>query len=243
MRLDCKNICKSHGSVPILRDVTFSIPDCKSLVLIGPSGSGKSTLLKMVAGLVVADSGTIAVNEVLLPKEENELIAYRRLIGTVFQSWNLFPHMTALQNVSLPLFHVHGLSKKESFERSMQLLRRFGLAAHADKRPGELSGGQSQRVAIVRAVAIRPHLLLFDEPTSALDPIMTAEILDLIAELKDEGSDFILVSHHVSFAKKIADYVAFVQEGRVVETAPSKQFFAQPATDESRAFLAKILKY
>ena len=184
MKLECENVYKSYGSINVLKGADCHIPACKSLMLLGPSGSGKSTLLRMIGGLIVPDQGRIVLNDSPIPTEEPLLRVHRRSIGTVFQSWNLFPHLTAIENISLPLVHVHHLSPKAAKERSFELLARFKLQEQADKRPFELSGGQSQRVAIVRAVAIRPHLLLFDEPTSALDPIMTSEVLDLIAELK-----------------------------------------------------------
>lgn len=243
MQLEISNLSKVYGKVTTLRDISLTIPECKSLVLLGPSGSGKSTLLRIVAGLVIPDQGTIVLNGKPIPKEESELLAHRRLIGTVFQSWNLFPHLTALENICLPLTKVHNLSLAEAKDRAVELLTRFGLQDHASKHPAELSGGQSQRVAIVRAVAIRPSLLLFDEPTSALDPVMTAEVLDLIAELKEEGSDFMLVSHHLSFARKITDYVVFVEDGQVLEAGPTPAFFQAPRTEHARNFLAKVLKY
>ncbi len=243
MQLEISNLSKVYGTVTTLRDISLTIPECKSLVLLGPSGSGKSTLLRVVAGLAIPDKGEIVLNGKPIPTDESELLAHRRSIGTVFQSWNLFPHLTALENISLPLYRVHGIPLAEAKVRAVELLTRFGLQDHASKRPAELSGGQSQRVAIVRAVAIHPSLLLFDEPTSALDPVMTAEVLDLIAELKEEGSDFILVSHHLSFARKIADYVAFIEDGDVLEAGPTAAFFKAPKTEHARSFLEKVLKY
>ncbi|MFM8230369.1 MAG: amino acid ABC transporter ATP-binding protein, partial [Chthoniobacterales bacterium] len=168
---------------------------------------------------------------------------YRSHIGTVFQSWNLFPHMDALANVMLPLTAVHGLGSDEARDRAEELLERLHLKGHAQKRPAELSGGQRQRVAITRAVAIRPKLLLFDEPTSALDPEMTAEVLEVIADLKAEGRTFILVTHAMNFARTVADQVAFLADGQILEQAPAKDFFASPVSETARRFLAKVLKY
>lgn len=243
MKLDFQNVSVTMGKTHILKNVNFSIPDCSSLMLLGPSGGGKSTLLRVIAGLVIPDDGEVHLDGTLIPKNEKDLVAYRKSIGTVFQSWNLFPHLTTLENISLPLYRVQGLSLQEANLRAEELLTRFGLENHMDRYPSELSGGQSQRVAIVRAVAIHPKLLLFDEPTSALDPIMTSEVLDLIAELKEAGIDFILVSHHLSFAKRTADYVVFIANGEVIEVAAADTFFKSPQHLEAKSFLAKVLKY
>lgn len=243
MRLEFRNVSVIKNGVHILKDVSFSIPESKNLTLLGPSGGGKSTILRVVAGLVVPNEGEAYLNGVLVPKSEEALQMYRRSIGTVFQSWNLFPHLTVIENIALPLYRVHGYTRKQAYDLSLDLLSRFGLISHAEHTPLELSGGQSQRVAIIRAVAVKPKLLLFDEPTSALDPIMTSEVLDLIAELKQQGSDFILVSHHLSFAKKIADFIAFVADGKVIETSPSQDFFSHPNQLQSTSFLNQVLKY
>lgn len=243
MKLDIHHLSKSFAKQNALTDVTLEIPDCKAVAFLGRSGSGKSTLLKLIAGLEIPDHGTVALDGKEIIYEEDALLQHRRSVGTVFQSWNLFPHFTALENISLPLQYVHGYSRKDAKELGMELLARFHLRDHADKKPAQLSGGQCQRVAIVRAVAIKPRLLLFDEPTSALDPMMTSEVLDLIAELKEEGSDFILVSHHMSFVKKIADWVVFVADGRIAEATAAKKFFEKPSSPAARHFLEKVLKY
>lgn len=243
MKLDIQNLSKVCGKTPILKEIHLAIADKKSLIFLGPSGSGKSTLLRLIGGLIIPTKGTICLDDIEVPTEKNALLRYRRSIGMVFQAWNLFPHLTALQNVSLPLIEVHGYAPEQAREISLELLKQFELQNHADKRPGQLSGGQSQRIAILRAVAIKPRLLLFDEPTSALDPLMTAEVLDLIKGLKEQGTDFILVSHHLGFARKVADYTAFLSDGRLLEASPTAEFFAQPRTEEARAFLQNILKY
>lgn len=243
MKLEISHLTKKYGRHAILKDINLSVQNQKSLIFIGPSGSGKSTLLRLIGGLIVPTSGSISLDDAPVPLKEAALLQYRRSIGTVFQSWNLFPHLTALENISLPLVEVHAKSLKEAHALSMDLLKRFDLQKHAHKRPSQLSGGQSQRIAILRAVAIHPKLLLFDEPTSALDPLMTAEVLDLIKDLKEEGTDFILVSHHMGFARKVADYAAFIADGRLLEAAPTAEFFENPRTPAAKSFLENVLKY
>jgi polar amino acid transport system ATP-binding protein len=225
-----------------LRDIYLDV-ECQTLALLGRSGSGKSTLLRIIAGLEFPDRGEVFLDGKKMIFEESALRRHRREVGIVFQSWNLFPHLTALENISLPLHYVHGHSAAEAKELAMQLLSRFHLRDHAHKRPAQLSGGQSQRVAIVRAVIPKPRLILFDEPTSALDPLMTAEVLDLIVELKEEGTDLIIASHHLTFIRKMAECVAFFEEGQLIEKAPVEQFFQHPQSLKAQAFLAKVLKY
>ena len=178
-----------------------------------------------------------------VPTGERSLRTFRSNIGTVFQSWNLFPHLDALANIMLPLTAVHGLAPEAARDRSLELLERLHLTGHAHKRPAELSGGQRQRVAIARAVAIHPRLLLLDEPTSALDPEMTAEVLEVIADLKSEGRTFILVTHAMNFARTVADQVAFLADGRIVEQGSAQTFFSAPQSETVQRFLAKVLKY
>jgi polar amino acid transport system ATP-binding protein len=175
--------------------------------------------------------------------EEAVLRDYRRSLGVVFQAYNLFPHMTALQNVELPLTVVHRMEAPAAKERAREVMERLGLADHAGKMPAQLSGGQRQRVAIARALAAKPRFLLFDEPTSALDPEMTAEVLELIAELRDIGTPMLLVTHEMGFARKIADQVAFLAEGRVLEQGVAGEFFANPRTEHAQRFLKKVLCY
>ena len=223
--------------------VDLELENTRALVLIGPSGGGKSTLLRVIAGLEYPDAGAVAINGERVVYEEEALLRHRRTIGTVFQAFNLFPHLTALENITLPLEKVHGHAPAAAAEIARQFLARFRLEKHAGKRPAELSGGQRQRVAIARAVSIKPRLLLFDEPTSALDPEMTAEVLDMILELREEGRDFILVTHEMGFAKRAAEKVALLAEGRIVECGTADQVFNHPATPESADFLARVLKY
>jgi polar amino acid transport system ATP-binding protein len=214
-----------------------------TLALVGPSGGGKSTLLRLLAGLDRPDSGSLLVNGVALARSEEELRQYRRTIGIVFQAYNLFPHLSARDNVVLPLVEVHGFSKSDAGARADDVLQRFQLADHAHKQPGLLSGGQRQRVAIARALAIDPKFLLLDEPTSALDPEMTAEVLDVIAELRESGKPIVLVTHEMGFARRSADLVAFVADGGLRECAPAEEFFGNPSSPATRRFLEKILKY
>jgi len=243
MNVHLENVTKRYGSQVVLDGITATLDFPHVLALLGPSGGGKSTLLRLVGGLESPEEGTISIDGEPLPAEEKALRLYRSSIGTVFQSWNLFPHLDALANIMLPLTAVHRVPEDEARARSVDLLTRLQLPAHAAKRPAELSGGQRQRVAIARAVAIRPRLLLFDEPTSALDPEMTAEVLDVIADLKQEGRTFILVTHAMNFARVVADRVAFLAGGRIVEHGAAPEFFDAPKSEAARRFLERVLKY
>ena len=243
MKLQLSGVTKSYDGHLVLNAVSLLLDKAHTLVLIGPSGGGKTTLLRIIAGLEYPSAGDVSINDQRLAFDEESLLKHRRSVGTVFQAFNLFPHLSALRNITLPLEKVHGHSANEAEEVARQLLARFQLEPHASKRPAELSGGQRQRVAIARAVAIKPKLLLFDEPTSALDPEMTAEVLDVIKELRDEGRDFILVTHEMGFARQVADQVAVLAEGRIVEAGPAEQVFENPRGQRSRDFLAKVLKY
>ena len=243
MKLRVNQITKKFNGHAALDGASLDLEKVHTLVLIGPSGGGKSTLLRVIAGLEFPDAGEIEINGDCIVFEENFLLKHRRTIGTVFQAFNLFPHLTALQNITLPLEKVHGHSRSAAQEIAQTFLKRFRLENHARKKPAELSGGQRQRIAIARAVAIKPKLLLFDEPTSALDPEMTAEVLDMIEELREEGRDFILVTHEMGFAKKVADVVALLADGKIVEAGNVGQIFEHPQTAQNRDFLAKVLKY
>lgn len=243
MKLALNQVRKRFGQQLVLDDVSLSLEKVHTLALVGPSGGGKSTLLRIIGGLEYPDSGSVEINGERVNFQEEALLAHRRSIGTVFQSFNLFPHLTALQNITLPLEKVHGRPVTEAEAIARQLLERFRLGDHADKRPAELSGGQRQRVALARAISIKPKLLLFDEPTSALDPEMTSEVLDAIRELREEGREFILVTHEMGFARQVADQVAFLADGKIVEAGSAAQIFKTPGTEQTRAFLDKILKY
>jgi polar amino acid transport system ATP-binding protein len=243
MRLDFSGIGKSFGKLHALRDVTLSVAPFQSLAIIGPSGGGKTTLLRIVAGLETPDRGQLAIDGEPLELSETALLAHRRSIGTVFQAYNLFPHLTARQNVLLPLIRVHGVAAVDANEIVDALFARFQLSAHADRRPAELSGGQQQRVAIVRAIAIKPRFLIFDEPTSALDPEMTAEVLDFIAELRGEGRELIIVTHNMGFAREVSDHCLFIADGSVLEAGRSDDLFGRPQHPSLVSFLAKVLRY
>ncbi len=243
MKLRVENVAKSFGKEKILDALSFEIEGDNILVLLGQSGAGKSTLLRLIAGLDTADSGRILVEDREIPQSEKELLSYRRSVGVLFQSYNLFAHLSALDNITAPLIHAHGFSRQEAEEKAMRLLERFSLKEHAEKKPYQLSGGQKQRVALIRCMAIEPKLYLFDEPTSALDPEMTAEVLDAIADLRQERKDFIFITHHIGFAQKIADKVAYLEKGKIVEMAPAKEFFEAPKSEEVKRFLQKVFKY
>jgi polar amino acid transport system ATP-binding protein len=243
LKLEVQSLRKSFGDQAVLRDIQISLEKVHTLALIGPSGGGKSTLLRVIAGLERPDRGRVVLDNEEIIFRERELHEHRKTVGTVFQSFNLFPHLNALSNITLPLEKVHGHSKVEARRIAEEILVRFQLMEHATKQPAQLSGGQRQRIAIARAISIRPKLLLFDEPTSALDPEMTAEVLEVIEELREEGRDFVLVTHQMGFAKRVADQVALLSGGQIVEYGPPAQILDNPQSETGRQFLAKILKY
>jgi polar amino acid transport system ATP-binding protein len=243
MKLDATNLCKSFGPQIVLENVNLNLDRVHTLAFIGPSGGGKSTLLRIIAGLEKPDSGTLYFNNREIIYRERELMAHRRTVGTVFQAFNLFPHLTALQNITLPLEKVHQYNPTEARQVAESILERFGLSEHGHKPPAQLSGGQRQRIAIARAISIKPKLLLFDEPTSALDPEMTAEVLEVIEELRKEGRDLVLVTHQMGFAHRVADQIALLSRGQIIECGPPAQVLDNPQSEITRRFLAKILKY
>ncbi len=243
MRLSLSGLTKRYGDLTVLDSLDLELTDISSLVLIGPSGGGKTTLLRLLAGLEQADAGSIIVNEHDLACPEEELILYRRRIGMVYQAYNLFPHLNALENIMLPLVQAQGVPKREAKEQALTLLERFNLAEHAFKRPVALSGGQQQRIAICRAVAIRPELLFFDEPTSALDPEYTSEVLDLIEELREEHMELILVTHEMGFAHNAADHILFISDGGIIAQGAPDDLFGQDAHPRVQRFFDKVLKY
>lgn len=244
MRLQLNQLTKSFDGKTVLDGITADFGDARAIVFIGPSGGGKSTLLRIIAGLETPDSGTIALDGTVVDfSNEETLRAHRRRLGVVFQSYNLFPHLTALENITLPLEKVHGHTPGEALDIASETLKRFQLGEHAGKKPAELSGGQKQRVAIARAIAVKPRVLLFDEPTSSLDPEMTAEVLEVIEELKSEGRDFVLVTHEMGFARRVGDVIALLAEGRIVETGPAEQVFTAPKSPQCSDFLARVLRY
>ena len=243
MRLNLTNLTKYYAQRPVLDGISIDLPDSHALVVIGPSGGGKTTLLRVIAGLVRPDVGQVHIDGERLLFDEAALLRHRRSVGTVFQAFNLFPHLTALENITLPLEQAHGYGHEQALEAAHAILSRFRMESHAGKKPAELSGGQQQRVAIARAIAIKPRFLLFDEPTSALDPEMTAEVLDIISELREEGRDLLLVTHHMGFASIVGDHGLFVTNGRIVENGPVERLFSEPQSSELQQFLERVMRY
>lgn len=242
MRIEMRGLTRAFDGKTVLDGIDFD-DEVSTLAIIGPSGGGKSTLLRILGGLLPATSGEILMDGIPVPKDEAELVGYRATLGFVFQDGGLFHHLSAHENIALPLRVVHGVADDEADERAEALLTRFGLAGEGSKRPVQLSGGQRQRVAIARAVAARPRMLLLDEPTSALDPEYTTDVLDLLRDLKDEGTHFIVVTHEMGFARHACDKVAFLCDGRLLEYGGSMQVFGDPRTPELQRFLSRLLEW
>jgi glutamate transport system ATP-binding protein len=238
-----RGVNKHFGSLHVLRDIDLDIAPGEVVVVIGPSGSGKSTLCRTINRLEPIDSGTIEIDGKELPAEGRELARLRSDVGMVFQSFNLFAHMSVLDNVTLGPVKVRGKKKPEAEKRGRELLTRVGIASQADKVPGQLSGGQQQRVAIARALAMDPKVMLFDEPTSALDPEMINEVLDVMTSLAREGMTMVVVTHEMGFARRAADRVVFMDAGAIVEEATPEEFFSAPKTERAQDFLSKILAH
>jgi polar amino acid transport system ATP-binding protein len=243
MNLSLNKLTKQFGDKEVIRNISCELKDIRSLAIIGPSGGGKSTLIRLIAGLIPVTAGEIQLDENMVLEDESFLLEYRKDLGMVFQAYNLFPHLTALENVILPLVHVHKIPESQARQTAMECLDRFQLSEHKDKLPAHLSGGQQQRVAIARAIASNAKYLLFDEPTSALDPELTGEVLDMINELREEGKEFIVVTHEMGFAKNACDYVLFIADGKILEHGPSRSLFDNPKSEELKAFLARILEW
>lgn len=242
MDLEIRNLRLALGGKDILRRMELPGVSSNILSVIGPSGGGKSTLLRVCGGLLLPDDGEILIDGTAIPHSEKELRGYRRQMGMVFQNWNLFYHLTALENLMLPLTRVHHLSAKEAEDRAMGLLERFQLGGHAGKSPHELSGGQQQRVAIVRALSIEPRCLLLDEPTSALDPEMAAQVLEMVEEVAEQGTPVFLVTHHLAFARRVSDYVLFLADGQITEHGNTREFFNNPETEACQRFLETVMR-
>jgi glutamate transport system ATP-binding protein len=238
-----RGLCKSFGGTQVLHDIDLDIHRGEVVVLLGPSGSGKSTLCRCVNRLETIDSGTVTIDGRQLPEEGRELAKLRADVGMVFQSFNLFAHRTVLRNVTLGPIKARGVPRAEAEADAERLLDQVGLADHLHKLPAQLSGGQQQRVAIARALAMKPKLLLFDEPTSALDPEMVHEVLDVMAGLAREGMTMLVVTHEMGFARKAADRVIFMDDGRMGEQGPPADFFGNTRTERARDFLAKVLQH
>ena len=243
MKLELKHLNKSFGEHVVLENVSITLGNFESLVLIGPSGGGKTTLLRILAGLENPNSGQVFVNNKEIIYNDKSLFEYRKSIGMVYQAYNLFPHLTALENITLPLTKVHNIPLKIANEQAKELLHRFNLLDHGFKKPAALSGGQQQRIAICRAVAIKPEYLLLDEPTSALDPEFTSEVLDLIFELKNEDIQLILVTHEMGFAKEAADRVLFVGDKGIIQSGSAKEVLNSSNDIRVQKFLNKVLKH
>jgi polar amino acid transport system ATP-binding protein len=240
--LSVEAVWKSFGSESVLRRIDLNVHEHQVVVLIGASGSGKSTLLKCINGLEPVDAGRILLDEGLdVTAFKTNLDAVRRRVGIVFQAYNLFPHMTVLDNVTLGQRKVLGRSRQESEDRARRLLARFGLEEKAGEYPDRLSGGQQQRVAIVRAVAMSPEILLFDEITSALDPLLVGEVLDAVRELKEEGLTIVMATHEMGFAREAADRVCFLDGGVVLEEGTPEQVLMAPNEQRTREYLARFL--
>ena len=238
--IELKHVNKHFGQLHVLKDVSLRVNRGEVVVIIGPSGSGKSTLCRTVNRLETIDSGDILIAGERMPQEGRALAALRAQIGMVFQSFNLFTHMTVLDNMTLAPVDVLKKPKKEAREEAMRLLARVGVADQANKLPAQLSGGQQQRAAIARALAMHPKAILFDEPTSALDPEMIGEVLSVMTELAKEGMTMLVVTHEMSFARRVADRVIFMDGGAIIEEGVPEEFFAQPKTERARAFLNTI---
>ncbi len=235
------NLTKKFGNLLVFKDVNFSIEKGERVVIIGPSGAGKSTFIRCLNFLEFPTSGEVYFEGKRVDKKSKNLPAIRQRIGMVFQHFNLFPHLTALQNVTIAPIKVKHLSEKEANKIAMYYLSKVGLADRADHYPSQLSGGEKQRVAIARALAMKPDLMLFDEPTSALDVEMIKEVLDTMEQLAMEGMTMIVVTHEISFAKEVADRVVFMADKQIVEENTPKEFFAHPKTDRAKKFLDKIV--
>jgi len=239
--IEMSAVNKYFGAFHVLKDVDLSVGRGEKVVVCGPSGSGKSTLIRLVNRLETHQSGRVVVDGVELTEDPRTVDSVRREVGMVFQSFNLFPHLTVLENLTLAPIWVKRVPKKEAEETAMHFLGRVRIPEQADKYPSQLSGGQQQRVAIARALCMKPKLMLFDEPTSALDPEMIKEVLDVMVELAREGMTMVVVTHEMGFARTVADRVVFMDGGRIVEAAPPADFFSAPKTDRAKLFLSQVL--
>jgi polar amino acid transport system ATP-binding protein len=240
--LDLRRVTKSFGDHEVLAGVDLEVAEHQAVALIGASGSGKSTLLRCIDLLEEIDDGDVLLDGAVITDPAVEKVAVRRRLALVFQAYNLFPHLTVLENIALGDMRAHGASRAEAEERARRLLERFGLAGRERDRPDALSGGQQQRVAIARAFAGRPRAMLLDEVTSALDPELVGEVLDAIRDLKAEGVTMLIVTHEMSFAREVADRVGFLHRGRIVELGPPEQVLAQPERPETQRFMRRLLE-
>ena len=238
--IELRNVNKHFGALHVLKDISLQVKKGEVVVIIGPSGSGKSTLCRTINRLETIDSGEILIDGVQIPEEGRELAVLRSQIGMVFQSFNLFAHMTVMDNMTLAPVDVLKMKRKKAREEAMRLLERVGVADQAQKVPAQLSGGQQQRAAIARALAMHPKAMLFDEPTSALDPEMIGEVLNVMTELAADGMTMLIVTHEMNFARRVADRVIFMDGGVIVEEADPETFFSSPKTERAKLFLNSI---
>jgi general L-amino acid transport system ATP-binding protein len=241
--IELRAVNKWYGQFHVLSDINLDVKEGEKIVICGPSGSGKSTLIRCINRLEEHQAGDIVVHGVTLSNDVKNIEAIRREVGMVFQSFNLFPHLTILENLTLAPIWVKKMPKKDAEEIGMALLKRVRIPEQANKYPGQLSGGQQQRVAIARALAMRPKIMLFDEPTSALDPEMVKEVLDVMIELAQEGMTMVCVTHEMGFARTVGDMMVFMDRGEIVERAPPEEFFANPKSERTRLFLSQILAH
>jgi len=241
--ISLKHVFKYFGEFRALNDVSLEVAAGERVVVCGPSGSGKSTMIRCINRLEEHDDGEIWVSGNQLTEDVKKLTEIRKDVGMVFQQFNLFPHLSVVDNLTLAPMKARGLSKSDATELAMTYLNRVHIPEQAAKYPGQLSGGQQQRVAIARSLCMQPKIMLFDEPTSALDPEMIKEVLDVMIELAEDGMTMIVVTHEMGFAKKAANKVVFMDQGEVVESAPTEQFFSQPESDRTKLFLSQILTH
>jgi general L-amino acid transport system ATP-binding protein len=238
-----RGVHKWFGQFHVLKDINMDVWKGQRVVVCGPSGSGKSTMIRCINRLEEHQRGHIVVDGIELTNDVKNIDATRREVGMVFQHFNLFPHLTALENLTLAPIWVRKVPKAEAEAEAMKLLERVGIPEQAEKYPGQLSGGQQQRVAIARALCMNPKIMLFDEPTSALDPEMIKEVLDVMVELAKEGMTMVCVTHEMGFARSVADLMVFMDQGEIVEQSPPSEFFTKPQSDRTKLFLSQILSH
>ena len=241
--IEFKDVHKHFGTLHVLRGINLTVKEQEVVVVIGPSGSGKSTMVRTINKLEPIESGTLIVDGIKVHEKSVDVNALRRDVGMVFQSFNLFPHLTAAENVMLAPRRVRGIARREARERALRLLEKVGIPEKADVHPANLSGGQQQRVAIARALAMDPKIMLFDEPTSALDAEMIREVLDVMRDLAREGMTMLVITHEVGFAREASNRVVFMDEGRIIEDSPTAEFFEHPREERARQFLSKVIKH
>ena len=241
--VEMRDVGKWYGDFQVLRDISLTVRRGERVVIAGPSGSGKSTLIRCVNRLEVHQVGDIVVDGIRLDDGMRQVEAIRREVGMVFQQFNLFPHLSVLENLTLAPIWVRKTPRKEAEDMAHALLERVHIRDQAEKYPGQLSGGQQQRVAIARALCMKPKVMLFDEPTSALDPEMVKEVLDVMVELAEDGMTMLCVTHEMGFARTIADRMVFMDRGEIVESAPPEEFFSAPKNERTQQFLGQILRH